>query len=226
MARVKRYPDGSRVPPWDQAVDLTKEPAPVPEPAVTPVPDELRQTIEAHMAKYPDRRSAVIPAIAAAQRHYGWSSPEALDQVAAVMRLTPAYVESIATFYDMFQTEPKPPHDVYVCTNISCSMLGADELFEHFVETLGDDGDFNIRSFECMGACDIGPMASVDGVYVGPLELDDVPAIAADVRDGRDVLRSKQIVQRAAADPAAATPIPDPDAQCPCCCSPTSTSRA
>jgi NADH-quinone oxidoreductase subunit E len=195
MARVKRYPDGSRVPPWDQAVDLTKAPAPVPEPAVTPVPDELRRTIEAHMAKYPDRRSAVMPAIA------------------AVMQLTPAYVESIATYYDMFETEPKPPHDVYVCTNISCSLLGADELFEHFVETLGDDGDFNVRSFECMGACDIGPMASVDGVYMGPLELDDVPAIAADVREGRPVLPGKQIVHRRAADPAAATPIPDPDEQ-------------
>ena len=90
MARVQRYPDGSRVPPWDRAVDLTKEPAPVPEPAVTPVPEDLRRTIEAYMSKYPDRRSAVIPSIAAAQRRYGWCSPEALDQVAAVMRLTPA----------------------------------------------------------------------------------------------------------------------------------------
>ena len=61
MARVQRYPDGSRVPPWDRAVDLTKEPAPVPEPAVTPVPEDLRRTIEAYMSKYPDRRSAVIP---------------------------------------------------------------------------------------------------------------------------------------------------------------------
>jgi NADH-quinone oxidoreductase subunit E len=211
MPRVHRYPDGSRVPPWDRAVDLTKEPAPVPEPAVTPVPEELRRTIEAYMAKYPDRRSAVIPSIAAAQRHHGWCSPEALDQVAVVMRLTPAYVESIATFYDMFENEPTPAHDVYVCTNISCSLLGADELFEHFIETLGDDEDFNIRSFECLGACDIGPMASVDGVYVGPLQLDDVPRIANDVRDGRPVLRSKQIAHRAVADPGAAAPVPDPD---------------
>jgi len=100
---------------------------------------------------------------------------------------------------------------VYVCTNISCSLLGADELFEHFIETLGDDEDFNIRSFECLGACDIGPMASVDGVYVGPLQLDDVPRIANDVRDGRPVLRSKQIAHRAVADPGAAAPVPDPD---------------
>jgi NADH:ubiquinone oxidoreductase subunit E len=211
MARVRRYAHGSRVPGWDDAVDLEKEPAPVPEPAVTPVPDELRAAIEAYMAKYPDRRSAVIPAIAAAQRHYGWCTPEALDQVAAVMRITPAYVESIATFYDMFETEPAAPHDVYVCTNISCSLLGADELFEAFIEALGDDDAFNIRSFECLGACDIAPMASVDGVYVGPLSLDDVTAIANDVHDGRPVLPSKQIAHRAVADPGAADPVPDPD---------------
>jgi NADH-quinone oxidoreductase subunit E len=213
MPRVPRYPDGSRVPPWDRAVDLTKDPAPVPERAVTPVPDDLRAAIEDYMARYPDRHSAVIPALHAAQAHHGYCSPEAMDQVAAVMQLTPGYVESIATFYDMFQTEPKPPHDVYVCTNISCSLLGADELLEHFVETLGDDGDFGIRSFECLGACDMGPMASVDGTYVGPLTLDDVPAIAADVRDGRPVLPSKQVANRPAADPTVGTAVSDPDLQ-------------
>ena len=92
---------------------------------------------------------------------------------------------------------------MYVCTNISCSLLGADELFEHFIETLGDDGDFNIRSFECMGACDIGPMASVDGVYVGPLELDDVAAIASDVRE-------RPVLSEAARHRAAPTPAPPP----------------
>src|SRR4051794_40099372 len=212
MARVPRYPDGSRVPPWDRAAVFPRGPAPAREPPPPPFPDELRATIEAYMAKSPDRRSAVIPALAAAQRHYGWCSPEAMDQVAAVMRLTPAYVESIATFYDMFENERRPPHDIYVCTNISCSLRGADELFEHFVETLGDDDQFNVRSFECLGACDIAPMASVDGVYVGPLDLEDVPRIANDARDGRPVLPSKQIANRAAADAGAAAPVPDPDA--------------
>jgi NADH-quinone oxidoreductase subunit E len=214
MPPVPRFQHGSRVPGWDEAVDLTKEPAEVPEPATTPVPDELRSAIEAFMARYPDRHSAVLPSLAAAQRHHGWCSPDAIDQVAAVMHVTPGYVESIATFYDMFENEPSPPHDVYVCTNISCSLRGADELFENFVETLGEDGDFNIRSFECMGACDIAPMASVDGVYVGPLTLDDVAAIANDVRDGRPVLPSKQIAHKKVADPVAASAsIADPDEQ-------------
>src|SRR5207248_7165369 len=121
-------------------------------------------------AKYPDRRSAVIPALHAAQQMHGWCSPEAIDQVAAVMQLTPAYLTSVATFYDMFSTVPKPRHDVFVCTNISCSLRGADEFFAAMLEAAEDDPDVNVRSFECLGACDIAPMASVDGEYVGPLE--------------------------------------------------------
>ncbi|MDQ6818640.1 MAG: NAD(P)H-dependent oxidoreductase subunit E, partial [Actinomycetota bacterium] len=88
---VPRFAHGSRVPGWDDAVDLTKDPAVVPDPATTFVPDELRVKIEAAMARYPDRRSAVIPALHAAQEMHGWCSPEALEQVAAVMRVTPAY---------------------------------------------------------------------------------------------------------------------------------------
>ena len=81
------------------------------------------------MARYPDRRSAALPALAAAQRVHGWCSPEAIEQVACVMRLTPAYLSSVATFYDMFELEPVGRHSVYVCTNISCSLRGADELY-------------------------------------------------------------------------------------------------
>ena len=83
---VPRFGHGSRVPGWDDAVDLTKPPATIPDPALTPVPPGLKETIEAAMAKYPDRRSAAIPALHAAQEVYGWCSPEAIDQVASVMR--------------------------------------------------------------------------------------------------------------------------------------------
>ena len=119
--KVKRFAHGSRVPGWDDAADLTKDPAVVPDEATTPVPAELRTEIETYMARYPDFRSAAIPALHAAQRLHGWCSPTAIEQVACVMRLTPAYLTAVATFYDMFSTTPKGRHDVYVCTNISCS---------------------------------------------------------------------------------------------------------
>ena len=130
MSAVPRYAHGSRVPGWDEPADLTKDPAVVPDPATTPVPDELRAEIEGHMALYPDSRSAALPALEAAQRVHGWCSPEAIEQVACVMRVTPAYLASVATFYDMLETTPVGRHSVYVCTNISCSLCGADELYE------------------------------------------------------------------------------------------------
>src|ERR1700721_662709 len=87
---VPRFAHGSRVPGWGDAGDLPKDPAVIPGPATTPVPDQLRDTIEASMAKYPDRRSAAIPALHAAQSLHGYCSPEAIDQGGAGMGLTPA----------------------------------------------------------------------------------------------------------------------------------------
>jgi NADH:ubiquinone oxidoreductase subunit E len=202
---VPRFAHGSRVPGWDDPVDLAKPPAPVPDPATTDVPADLRAEIEAHMACYPDRRSAALPALAAAQRLHGWCSPEAIDQVACVMRLTPGYLAAVATFYDMLETRPVGRHAVYVCTNISCSLCGADELFAAVRDAAAGDDDFNVRAFECLGACDIAPMVSVDGVYVGPLTPDDVPRLLDDVRAGRPVLEEKQLARRPVADPDANT---------------------
>jgi NADH:ubiquinone oxidoreductase subunit E len=198
---VPRFAHGSRVPGWDEAVDLTKPPATVPDPALTPVSDRLREEIEAAMAKYPDRRSAAIPALHAAQQEHGWCSPEAIEQVATVMSLTPAYLTSVATFYDMLVTTPKPRHDVYVCTNISCSLRGADEFYEAMLAAAGESEDIGVRSFECLGACDIAPMASVNGEYVGPLDLDDAGRIVEDLGAGRAVLEHKQLRYRRCADP-------------------------
>jgi NADH-quinone oxidoreductase subunit E len=193
---VPRFAHGSRVPGWDDAADLTKDPAVVPDPATTPVPEHVRTAIEAQMAKYPDIRSAAIPALHIVQREHGWCSPTAIEQAACVMRLTPGYLTAVATFYDMFSTTPKGRHDVYVCTNISCSLLGADAIHEAMVKAAGADPDFHVKPFECLGACDIAPMASVDGEYVGPLEESDCQAIVDDLKAGREVLPAKQLKRR------------------------------
>jgi NADH:ubiquinone oxidoreductase subunit E len=201
---VTRFGHGSRVPGWDDAVNLDKDPAQIPDPATTIVPPALRTEIEAHMAKYPDFRSAAIPALAAAQRVHGWCSPEAIWQAACVMRLTPGYLVAVASFYDMLETNPVGRHSVYVCTNISCSLCGADELLARLEEETAGDPDFNVRHFECLGACDIAPMASVDGVYVGPITLDEVPKLVEQIRDGAPPLPGKQLRLRKSTDPGAA----------------------
>jgi len=195
-SKVKRFAHGSRVPGWDEAADLTKDPAVVPDPASTPVPEPIRTAIEAEMAKYPDFRSAALPALQIVQAEYGWCSPTAIEQAACVMRLTPGYLVAVATFYDMFDTVPVGSCQVYVCTNISCSLRGADELYDAMLSAAGDDPRFNVRPFECLGACDIAPMASVDGEYVGPLEPEDCRTIVDDVIAGRPVLEAKQLKRR------------------------------
>jgi len=203
---VSRFGHGSRVPGWDEVPELPKEPQEIPDPATTPVPDELRAEIERSMAKYPDRRSAAIPALAAAQRLHGWCSPEAFRQVACVMRLTPAYLAAVATFYDMLDTRPVGRRRVYVCTNISCSLCGGRELLDKLIEAVGDGpdaADVQIRGFECLGACDIAPMVSIDGVYVGPIADDEIDELARQIRDGEDPLPAKQLVRRPSADPEA-----------------------
>jgi NADH-quinone oxidoreductase subunit E len=185
---------------WD-GVEVEADPAEVPDLAEVEVPPDLKATIESHMAKYPDFHSAVIPALRAAQEEHGWLSPEAMVQVAAVMRVTPAYLESVASFYDMFDLEPSGRHSIYVCTNISCTLRGADDLLGHFCEATGaevngtsPDGIFRLRRFECLGACDIAPMASIDGYYRGPLSREDAFQVVDELRSGRapnEVLQEK-----------------------------------
>ena len=175
---------------WDESADLSKAPAVIPDPAEVHVPDDLRREIEAAMAQYPDRRSASIPALFAAQRVHGWCSPTAVSQVAAVMQVTPAFLASVATFYDMLNERPVGRNHVYVCTSVACVMSKAGRVYE----ALHAEGDAQhlenteIREFECLGACDMAPMASINGRYVGPLDPSDAPEIVAAIREGRTPL--------------------------------------
>jgi NADH-quinone oxidoreductase subunit E len=176
------------VPPgWDEAVRLDLDPAVVPDPYDVEVPESLRREIEAHMAKYPERHSAALPALGAAQRQHGWCSPLAIAQVATVMQVTPAYLSSVATFYDMLRTEPTGSRYVYVCTSVACHVKNARKVYDAIAEEAERQGveGVEIRHFECLGACDMAPMASVDGRYVGPLDVDDAPELVSAVKDER-----------------------------------------
>jgi NADH:ubiquinone oxidoreductase 24 kD subunit len=158
-------------------------------------PPELRERIETLMARYPDRRSASIPALWAVQRLYGWCTPGGIRQAAAVMRVTPAYLESVASFYDLLHTKPVGSHKVAVCTNISCWMRGGDELLDAF-RTAAEDADVFVTGFECLGACDIAPMASIDERYFGPLESADAATAIGQLKAGQDVLPEKALAKR------------------------------
>ncbi|MFL5894359.1 MAG: NAD(P)H-dependent oxidoreductase subunit E [Thermoleophilaceae bacterium] len=175
---------------WDLPADLAKDPAGIPDPASVDVPSDLRAEIEDYMSRYPDFHSAAIPALMAAQRRHGWCSDEAIKQVAAVMQVTPAYLSAVATFYDMLRTKPVGSRYVYVCTSVACHLRNAGAVYEAIKEAADMIGleDVEVREFECLGACDMAPMASVDGRYVGPLERKDAPDLVAAIKNNEEVL--------------------------------------
>jgi len=173
------------------------------------VPAELREEIETAMGRYPELRSASIPALWAVQRRYGWCSPDGIRQAAAVMGLPPAYLQSVASFYDLFRLRPVGDHRVLVCTNISCWMNGADELLDALCEAAGADreaaghggatsadGELFVSGFECLGACDIAPMASINERYYGPLEAGDAESIVVSLRAGQEPVPGKSLHNR------------------------------
>jgi len=174
------------------------EPAPVPDPSEVEVPEELAAEIRGAIARYPQKRSAAIPALWAVQRRYGWCTPEGIDQAAAVMGVTPGYLQSVASFYDLFHLEPTAEHQVLVCTNISCWLRGADDLLDAFLDAAGED-DAYVRGFECLGACDLAPMASIDERYYGPLGGGDAAEALRQLRAGEEVLPEKRLEDRPAA---------------------------
>jgi NADH-quinone oxidoreductase subunit E len=190
----------------EEAREPHGEPAPVPDPSEVEVPRALAQEIRQAMKRYPRKRSASIPALWAVQRRYGWCTPEGIRQAAAVMGVTPGYLEAVASFYDLFRLEPQGEHQVLVCTNISCWLRGADDLLDSFCEAAGTkpgessaDGKVFVRRFECLGACDIAPMASIDERYYGPLTDEDAVTAIEQLRTRKEVLLEKRLEDRGAA---------------------------
>ena len=143
-------------------------------------------------ARYPDPRSAVLPALRLAQEeHGGWLPSSAFVEVGDALDLTPAYCKAVASFYDMFHLAPVGKHLVEVCTNISCALVGAQSVLEAFEGELGvkagettEDGEVTLRAVECFGGCGWGTVVAVDHRYREPVRAADVPAIVEEVRRG------------------------------------------
>jgi NADH-quinone oxidoreductase subunit E len=147
--------------------------------------DEIREIA----SQYPDSRSAVLPALRLAQERHGYLNREAFEEVADALDLTPAYCQAVASFYDMFHLEPVGRRLVEVCTNVSCALVGAQQVLEAFESELGvraggttEDGEFTLRTVECAGGCGWGTVVAVDHRYREPVKPEDVPAIVEELR--------------------------------------------
>ena len=138
-------------------------------------------------AKYPQPRSAVMPALDLAQEELGHLTPEAMSEVAAALELDPGYVEGVATFYSLFHLEPVGKHRFYVCTNLSCALRGASEIVDHVKKSIGvgrsdevsADGLFSFEEVECLGACEFAPMMRLDQRYHYDLTSEAIDTLIA-----------------------------------------------
>ena len=143
-------------------------------------------------ARYPDWRSATLPALRLAQEKHGYLSPDALRECAAALGTTPAFCESVASFYDMYHLKPVGRHLVEVCTNVSCALAGAQQLLEGLERELGvragettEDGEVTLRTIECLGGCGWATIVAIDERYRMHVKPEDVESIVEDVRNGR-----------------------------------------
>lgn len=136
-------------------------------------------------ARYPDKRSAVMPMLYIAQDQYGWVSPEAIEEVAEVCELDPTQVRSIAGFYTMFRETPKGKYWLQVCTDLPCALKGADQFYEGLLQMLGlghgsdttDDGLFTVEHVTCLAACDHAPMLQCNFHFHESLDLEKMKAL-------------------------------------------------
>ena len=140
-------------------------------------------------AQYPNWRSATLPALRLAQEQHGYLSPEALRECADALGTTPAFCEAVASFYDMLHLEPIGRHMVEVCTNVSCALVGAQQVLERFEQELGihagettEDGEITFRSVECLGGCGYATVVAVDHRYRHDVKPEQVPEIVAELQ--------------------------------------------
>jgi NADH-quinone oxidoreductase subunit E len=143
------------------------------------------------IARYPRPRSAMIPLCHLAQEQDGWLSEDAMEQIAEMVGATPAEVLGTASFYEMFKLHPVGKYCVNVCTNISCQLLGGEELLEHAEESLGvrsggttEDGMFTLEDVECVAACTEAPALQVNYRYFHRVDTESFDKLIDDLRSG------------------------------------------
>ncbi len=151
--------------------------------------DKYHERIQQIFAKYPDRRSAVMPLLYLAQEEYGWITPEAAEEIAKLCEIDRTQVNSIAGFYTMFRESPKGKYWLHVCTDLPCALRGADKFYQDLLDYLKvedggttDDKLFTVEHVMCLAACDRAPMLQCNFHYHENLDIDKVKALIAQWR--------------------------------------------
>jgi len=132
---------------------------------------QAKTEIQKLMTQYPDKRSAVMPALHVAQREIGWLPDEVVQEIGDMIGLSKTEVNGVATFYTMYAREKPGKHTIMFCADLPCALRGAEEMLEHIEHKLGckagqtsSDGKITLKEAECLGGCDHAPVMLIDGV--------------------------------------------------------------
>ena len=150
--------------------------------------EKTRSEIEAALRRYPERRTAVLDALRAAQQEAGHLGGETIREVAEILELDPNALYSLVTFYDLFYAEPVGKNVIHICKNIACYLRGADDLIAYLTQKLGvpiggttADGLFTVHAAECLASCGTAPAMIVNETYYENLTRDRLDAILTEL---------------------------------------------
>jgi NADH-quinone oxidoreductase subunit E len=152
---------------------------------------ELRQRMELIAAQYPQRLSALIPILYLVQKQYGYVTKEGMEVAAEVLGTTPAYIDSVASFYTMLYRQPVGRYVLQVCRTLPCALMGAEEVVAYVQEKLGiapgettQDQLFTLETVECLAACHVAPLMMINEVYKVHLDRAKLDAIIDECQHG------------------------------------------
>jgi len=148
--------------------------------------ENVKEEIEATLRKYPVKKSAVMDLLRIAQREAGGHlTKDSMDEIAVLLEMQPVEVNAAAKFYTMYSVaKPVGRHRIWVCRNISCSLMGSDHIMKHLEQTLGvkkgettADKKFTLDVAECLGSCGTAPMMQIDDEFYENLDAKKVDEI-------------------------------------------------
>lgn len=150
---------------------------------------EAVKRLEWLKTRYPTKQAALLPALHLAQEEFGWCSDEVMLYIADQLGIPPIEVLETATWYTMYHKTPPGKHCVYVCTNVSCYLNGADDLLAHVEQKLGvragqttTDGKVSLFAVECLANCDKAPTAQINDDYHDVLTKDSMDKLIDGLR--------------------------------------------
>ena len=147
---------------------------------------EERQEIEAKLTHYPNKQAICIEAMLVVQRHHGWVSDESLRDLSALLGLSVADIDGVATFYNLIRRRPVGRHVALICDSVSCWIMGSERMRDHLCSRLGtpiggttSDGQFTLLPIVCLGACDHAPAMMIDSTLHEDLDEPKIDKILA-----------------------------------------------